>query len=109
MNKERVFKLVYDLLDEYDIEIWEDIQYIDLANFWVEMIRETSKKSNDLIKLEKIREDLLYEYLFKGEERNIKKIDKLQQQLADIKFYIEQSNIKDMLWGKEILEIIEKN
>lgn len=67
--KERVFKLIYELLDEYDIEVWEDIQYIDLANFWVEMIKETSKKYKklDLLELEKLREDLLYEYLFKSE------------------------------------------
>ena len=31
---------------------------------------------------------------------------KLKKQLDNIKFYIEQSNIKDMLWGKEILKII---
>lgn len=30
----------------------------------------------------------------------------LQEKLDKIKFYIEQSNIKDMLWGKEILKII---
>lgn len=36
-------------------------------------------------------------------------IEILQKQLADIKFYIEQSNIKDMLWGKEILKIIGEN
>lgn len=30
----------------------------------------------------------------------------LQEQLKDIKFYIEQSDIKNMLWGKEILKII---
>lgn len=30
----------------------------------------------------------------------------LKQKLDRIKFYIEQSDIKDMLWGKEILEII---
>lgn len=34
---------------------------------------------------------------------------KLEKQLDNIKFYIEQSNIKDMLWGKEILEIIGEN
>ena len=28
------------------------------------------------------------------------------KKLNAIKFYIEQSNIKDMLWGKEILKII---
>jgi hypothetical protein len=31
------------------------------------------------------------------------------KQLDKIKFYIEQSNIKDMLWGKEILKIIGEN
>ena len=31
------------------------------------------------------------------------------KQLEKIKFYIEQSNIKDMLWGKEILKIIGGN
>ena len=67
--KERVLKLIYELLNEYDIKVWEDIQYIDLANFWVEMIKETSKKYKklDLLELEKLREDLLYEYLFKSE------------------------------------------
>lgn len=30
----------------------------------------------------------------------------LQQKLDAIKFYIEQSDIKNMLWGKEILKII---
>lgn len=64
MNEERILRLVYDLLDEYDIEIWEDIDYIDLADFWVKMIKETSKKYKDLEKIEKIREELLYEYLF---------------------------------------------
>ena len=68
--KERIFRLVYDLLDEYDIEVWEDISYIDLANFWVTMIKETSKKYKklDLLELEKLREDLLYEYLFETNE-----------------------------------------
>ena len=68
MKKEdRIFQLVWDLLNEYDIEVWEDIQYIDLANFWVEMIKETSKKYDDLEEVENIRKDLLYEYLFKSE------------------------------------------
>ena len=32
----------------------------------------------------------------------------VEKQLEDIKFYIEQSDIKNMLWGKEILKIIDK-
>jgi len=67
---ERIFKLIYELLDEYDIEVWEDIQYIELADFWVKMIKETSKryKKLDLLELEKLREDLLYDYLFNNLE-----------------------------------------
>ena len=52
--------------------------------------------------------------------KDLKKLDKKynklklknennQKKLDVIKFYIEQSNIKDMLWGKEILEIIGGN
>ena len=33
-------------------------------------------------------------------------IEKLEKQLQSIKFLIEQSDIKNMLWGKEILKII---
>lgn len=33
----------------------------------------------------------------------------LQQKLDSIKFYIEQSDLKNMLWGKEILKIIGGN
>lgn len=36
-------------------------------------------------------------------------IEKLEKQLQSIKFYIEQSDIKNMLWGKEMLEIIGGN
>jgi hypothetical protein len=36
-------------------------------------------------------------------------INKLQQKLNNIKFYIEQSDIKNMLWGKDLLEIIERD
>lgn len=36
-------------------------------------------------------------------------IEKLEKQLQSIKFYIEQSDIKNMLWGKDILKIIGGN
>ena len=62
--EDRILRLVYDLLNEYDIEMWENIDYIDLAYFWVKMIKETSKKYDSLVEVEKIRENLLYEYLF---------------------------------------------
>lgn len=51
---------------------------------------------------ERYGEELYKEYLAK--ENKI-----MKKQLADIKFYIEQSGIKDMLWGKEILKIIGGN
>lgn len=48
----------------------------------------------------KILRDNIYLYLVDSDV--LKKLD-------SIKFYIEQNNIKDMLWGKEILEIIGGN
>ena len=36
-------------------------------------------------------------------------IDKKEKIIHDIKFYIEQNDIKNMLWGKEILKIIERD
>ena len=41
--------------------------------------------------------------------KDIDFIHDYKKQLDAIKFYIEQSNIKDMLWGKEILKIIGEN
>ena len=52
--EDRILRLVYDLLNEYDIEMWENIDYIDLAYFWVKMIKETSKKYDSLVEVEKI-------------------------------------------------------
>lgn len=46
-----------------------------------------------------------YVYILHLEE----KYNKSQKQLESIKFLIEQSDIKNMLWGKEILEIIGEN
>lgn len=48
----------------------------------------------------KILRDNTYLYLVDSDV--LKKLD-------SIKFYIEQSDIKDMLWGKEILKIIGGN
>lgn len=70
MKKEdRIFQLVWDLLDEYDIQIWKDIDYIELADFWVNMIEETAKNNpfHNYDELERLRERKLREYLFKSE------------------------------------------
>lgn len=70
MKKEdRIFQLVWDLLDEYDIQIWKDIDYIELADFWVNMIEETAKNNpfHNYDELERLRERKLREYLFKEE------------------------------------------
>ena len=70
MKKEdRIFQLVWDLLNEYDIQIWKDIDYIELADFWVNMIEETAKNNpfNNYDELERLRERKLREYLFKSE------------------------------------------
>lgn len=70
MKKEdRIFQLVWDLLNEYDIQIWKDIDYIELADFWVNMIEETAKNNpfHNYDELERLREGKLREYLFKSE------------------------------------------
>lgn len=55
------------------------------------------------VKYEELTYQMLQELIKEKYENILKK-----QQLDKIKFYIEQSNIKNMLWGKEILKIIEK-
>ena len=67
-------------------EEWED--YLKLAGAITDKLDNTSVYENWLI---------IQEY-----------IDRQQKRHDSIKFYIEQSDIKNMLWGKEILEIIEK-
>lgn len=61
-----VSEKVYELLDEYDIGIWKKIQYVDLADFWVNMIEETVKNNpfHNYDELERLREKKLREYLF---------------------------------------------
>lgn len=50
-NYNRVTELVYDLLDAYDINLWKDIDYIDLADKWVELV-EKYWDDDDKLKLE---------------------------------------------------------
>lgn len=51
---DRTATLIYDLLNEYDIGLWRDIEYIDLAEMWVDAI---DNKIYDEDKLkEKIKE-----------------------------------------------------
>lgn len=38
----RVVNLVYDVLNEYDIETWEYIDHCDLAFRWVELVQQYS-------------------------------------------------------------------
>ena len=68
-KRDRIFQLVWDLLDEYDIQVWKDIDYIELADFWVNMIEETAKNDpfHNYDELERLRERKLREYLFKSE------------------------------------------
>ena len=74
MNKQKITKLVYDLLNELDIELQEDINYIKLADFWVKMINNTYKKYKKLNfkELENLRYYLLQDYLFMEEKENEK-------------------------------------
>ena len=76
MNEDRVLKLVYDLLDQYDRSIWEDIQYIDLANAWINILNHSyetlakevgSKDDVSISDLEDLRKNMLLDYL-KGDK-----------------------------------------
>ena len=61
-------KKVYMLLDAYDRSVWEDIAYVDLADFWSEMIIKTAKEYEkvDYKGIEKERKELLKEFLFES-------------------------------------------
>lgn len=75
MNEERVLNLVYDLLDEYDREYWENINYIDLADAWIHILNHSydilakeagSRSAVKISDLEDLRRNMLLDYL-KGE------------------------------------------
>lgn len=57
-------------------------------------VKLTDESVNQLLKM--INKDLCDE------------IDKKEKIIHDIKFYMEQSGLKNMIWGKEILKIINK-
>ena len=59
--QDRIVKLIYDLLNEYDIGLWRDIEYIDLAEWWVETIDSGVLEENAIKKR-------LKEFLFKEEQ-----------------------------------------
>ena len=76
MNEDRVLNLIYDLLDEYDRSIWEDIDYVDLADAWIKIVdgsyKELAKKYTDefdidIEELENLRKKMLLDYL-KGDK-----------------------------------------
>ena len=55
----RVTELVYALLDECDINLWKDIDYIDLADKWVKLVKKYWY-DDDKLKLE-LQKNLLGE------------------------------------------------
>jgi hypothetical protein len=40
-----IFELIFDLLNEYDIGLWEDIRYVPLAEMWIESLGEAISQS----------------------------------------------------------------
>lgn len=42
--------IIFPLLDEYDIGLWEDIEYIDLADKWVEFKKKYKADDDSIIK-----------------------------------------------------------
>lgn len=65
---------------------------------------------NELFKIDMDKREIVLNY--KHYNVNIDVLNfivDLLKEREDIKFYIEQSDIKNMLWGKEILKIIGEN
>ena len=62
---------------------------------------------NELFKIDMDKREIVLNYKHYNVNIDVLNfiVDLLKKQ-EDIKFYIEQSDIKNMLWGKEILEII---
>lgn len=66
--------------------------------------------------MKKIRRKGLLKYWFKSKKMIINDVgylcaenDRKDKMLKDIKSYIKNSDLDKMLWGKELMEIIEKN
>ena len=58
-NEDMVVNLIYDLLNEYDIGLWRDIEYVDLAEYWVCLIDSGILDEGDIKK--KLKEFLFAE------------------------------------------------
>lgn len=43
-----VDKIIFPLLNEYDIRLWEDIDYIELAEKWVEFVNARKGENDDI-------------------------------------------------------------
>lgn len=43
-----VDKIIFPLLNEYDIKLWEDIDYIELAEKWVEFVNARKGENDDI-------------------------------------------------------------
>lgn len=56
--------LIYQLLNEYDIGLWRDIEYIELADLWVSLI------DNGVIEEKEIKTRIM-EYIKRGQEQNL--------------------------------------
>ena len=56
--------LIYQLLNEYDIGLWRDIEYIELADLWVSLI------DNGVLEEKEIKVRIM-EYIKRGQEQNL--------------------------------------
>ena len=56
--------LIYQLLNEYDIGLWRDIEYIELADLWVSLI------DNGVLEEKEIKARIM-EYIKRGQEQNL--------------------------------------
>ena len=70
-----------------------------------------NKSSNYVLEIEKFEKETKKTMYYVRHEisKLISKNEKKEKKLEDIKSYIKNSDLDKMLWGKELLKIIERN
>lgn len=63
LNIDRITNLIFDLLNEYDIGLWEDIDYVELADKWCELVDTICAHNQDLPNRDNLLKAELKKYL----------------------------------------------
>lgn len=63
ININKVVDVIFDLLNEYDRGLWDDIRHVDIADVWCEAL--DSEEFNEAVKIDRLRhgDDILKQKL----------------------------------------------